>query len=103
MLKLTDLTVSKELDRKAMSKVTGGHGLGILPLDFSTRYDFMSGYQPSAAAATTGPQTIAQGLDDRDIAVAGDGGIAFNYSNNSQSAYNTAAATSASVPIAVKF
>jgi len=103
MLKFTDLNTSKELDRKAMSGVRGGHALGILPLDLSTRFDFMSSYQPSAAESYTGPQTIGQGLDDRDIAVAGDGGIGFNYGSNSQSASNTAIPTAASVPIAIMF
>ena len=49
--------------------------------------------QSSAAAAVTGPQTIF----DPDLALAGDGGIAFNYSNNSNSAY----ADALSVPINV--
>ena len=104
MLKLTDLTVNKELDRKAMAGVTGGMSLDSLSalFDQSTTFDFMSTNQPAVAGAATGPQTIMQGLYDNDVAVAGAGGIAFNYSDNSQSAHNTAIPTAFSVPIAIQ-
>ena len=79
MLKLTDLTVNKELDRNAMAGVTGGTSLeGLVPWDLSTKFDMMSVNQPSVAGAATGPQVIGQGLYDNDVASAGHGGIAFN-------------------------
>ena len=103
MLKLTDLSVNKELDREAQAEVRGGvYELARLPFDLSTTFDFMSSHQPSAAVATTGPQAIGQVISDNDVAVAGHGGIALNFSNNNQHAQNLAAPTAISLPIAVK-
>jgi hypothetical protein len=105
MLSVKDLTVSKALDRKAMSGVVGGMAAPAAPLlavldVFAPSNQF--GTQLSTATAFTSVQTNVTLQGDSDVVMGGTGAQALNLGGNSATSANTASVNAVSAPTLVQ-